>query len=318
MIKVHFTDFWEGFNPKNNFIIRVLQRIDSVFLDRNTPDFLFYSNFGTKYTNFDCVRIYYSGENCSPDFNWCDYAIGFDFIEFGDRYFRFPLFFFDIEEDLGRGLAPYEAEEVYSRKKFCSFLYSNSTYAHPIREQLFQALNTYRHVDAGGTCCNTLGYRIKDHKEWQKTYRFTIACENSEKPGYVTEKLADALIANTIPIYWGNPSIALDVNPARIIHVRDYPNLTSLIKKIQKIDTNKEEFCRVVSQPWFIGKHPITPESDVAFATFLHSIVKRSPEEARRIPRYGYSRQLQEQHCAHLRGWEKYKMCTNWLKFFCR
>ena len=35
-------------------------------------------------------------------------------------------------------------------------------------------------------------------------HKFNIAFENSSYPGYVTEKITDAFIANTIPIYWGD------------------------------------------------------------------------------------------------------------------
>ena len=36
----------------------------------------------------------YTGENQVPDFNICDYAIGFHYIDFQDRYIRFPLYHF--------------------------------------------------------------------------------------------------------------------------------------------------------------------------------------------------------------------------------
>lgn len=36
----------------------------------------------------------YTGENQVPDFNICDYAIGFHYIYFQDRYIRFPLYHF--------------------------------------------------------------------------------------------------------------------------------------------------------------------------------------------------------------------------------
>lgn len=35
------------------------------------------------------------------------------------------------------------------------------------------------------------------------SYRFGIACENAICPGYITEKLFDLLIADTVPIYFG-------------------------------------------------------------------------------------------------------------------
>ena len=44
-----------------------------------------------KYNN--CVKIFYTQENLCPDFNYADYAIGFDNIEFEDRYLQFPIYY---------------------------------------------------------------------------------------------------------------------------------------------------------------------------------------------------------------------------------
>ena len=50
---------------------------------------------------YDCVRLMFMGENMSPDFTVFDYCIGFDFMEFGDRYFRLPFAFYFDSEKLG-------------------------------------------------------------------------------------------------------------------------------------------------------------------------------------------------------------------------
>jgi hypothetical protein len=39
-------------------------------------------------------------------------------------------------------------------------------------------------------------------------YRFSLVIENSQEPGYFSEKLMDALICKTVPIYWGDPLVA--------------------------------------------------------------------------------------------------------------
>ena len=43
----------------------------------------------------NAVKIYFTGENDVPDFNLADYALGFHYIDFGDRYLRFPLYLLD-------------------------------------------------------------------------------------------------------------------------------------------------------------------------------------------------------------------------------
>ena len=62
----------------------------SVTIDEN-PDFLFYSCFGEEYLKFDCIRIFYSGENIRPNFMACDFAFSFDYNK-RKNHFRLPLY----------------------------------------------------------------------------------------------------------------------------------------------------------------------------------------------------------------------------------
>lgn len=48
---------------------------------------------------------------------------------------------------------------------------------------------------------------ISDKFEILKAYKYTIVLENSSYPDYWTEKLADALLAETYPIYYGCPNV---------------------------------------------------------------------------------------------------------------
>lgn len=49
---------------------------------------------------------------------------------------------------------------------------------------------------------------VDDKISLLKLYRFNLCFENIRYPGYVTEKIIDAMIANTIPVYFGAPDIA--------------------------------------------------------------------------------------------------------------
>ncbi len=51
-------------------------------------------------------------------------------------------------------------------------------------------------------------YRPFDKKkDGLAPYRFSIVIENSVQPNYFTEKLIDAVLCETVPIYWGCPNI---------------------------------------------------------------------------------------------------------------
>lgn len=53
------------------------------------------------------------------------------------------------------------------------------------------------------------GYRpFGDKAEGLAPYRYSVVIENNREPSYFTEKLVDALLCETVPIYWGAPDIA--------------------------------------------------------------------------------------------------------------
>ncbi|WP_033419505.1 glycosyltransferase family 10 domain-containing protein [Pseudorhodobacter ferrugineus] len=39
-------------------------------------------------------------------------------------------------------------------------------------------------------------------------FRYSVVIENTREKGYFTEKLIDAFLCNTVPIYWGSPNIS--------------------------------------------------------------------------------------------------------------
>lgn len=95
-IKINFCGFWGSFKPQNNMFTNILSRYFNVEIS-DKPDLLICSNRGLpfEYMKYDCPRLMFMGENMSPDWTVFDYCIGFDFMDFGDRYFRLPLAFYN-------------------------------------------------------------------------------------------------------------------------------------------------------------------------------------------------------------------------------
>ena len=87
-IKIHFCDFWMGHSLENDFFLNLLKDKYNFIIDKKNPDFVICSCYADEYKKFDCPRIFYSGENITPDFNVYDYAISFDYLDFGKRYLR--------------------------------------------------------------------------------------------------------------------------------------------------------------------------------------------------------------------------------------
>ncbi|WP_237416386.1 glycosyltransferase family 10 domain-containing protein [Helicobacter saguini] len=190
----------------NNSLIKSLQEKFDIEYSSN-PDFIIYSQEGFKHLNYDCVRIFYTGENIRADFNVADYAIDFDYMDFGDRHLRHTLFDYKSVEKS----RPLSDSNIESKSKFCCMLASNCISTASFRGIFFDKLNAYKRVDSGGAYKNNIGHRIENKIEWLKDYTFNICFENSSYPGYLSEKLADAFIAGCVPIYWGDTSLRVGV-----------------------------------------------------------------------------------------------------------
>ncbi|NHB26637.1 fucosyltransferase, partial [Helicobacter pylori] len=216
-------------------------------------------------------RVFYTGENEAPNFNLFDYAIGFDELNFNDRYLRMPLYYAYLHykaEIVNDTTSPYKlkADSLYILKKpshkfkenhphlcalinnesdplkrgFASFVASNANA--PVRNAFYEALNSIEPVASGGSVKNTLGYNVKNKNEFLSQYKFNLCFENSQGYGYVTEKILDAYFSHTIPIYWGSPSVAKDFNPKSFVNVCDFNNFDEAIDYIRYLHTHQNAY----------------------------------------------------------------------------
>lgn len=80
-IKVKFLDVVG--DPENNFIVDILKERYDVEISEN-PEYLFFESKSKGFLDYNCIRIFYTPENLVPDFNICDYAMGFNYIDFQD------------------------------------------------------------------------------------------------------------------------------------------------------------------------------------------------------------------------------------------
>lgn len=128
------------------------------------------------------------------------------------------------------------------RPYFAAYCASNNKCA--VRERLFQLLREKDKTNTAhglGECQATPGRRAAGHWDtvWQSytNYRFTVAMENSQVDGYVTEKLLNAIISGSIPIYWGDSKWVKQVfNEKSIIFVDDFASLDECADYVVHVD----------------------------------------------------------------------------------
>lgn len=106
-------------------LISMIDKVGSITRVESDPDYIIHSCFGHDVLRYDGVRICWLGENLVPDFNICDYAMGFSRLSFGDRYRRIPLYrwYAEYEElfDASRHVIPvHGVEELRQKTRFCT------------------------------------------------------------------------------------------------------------------------------------------------------------------------------------------------------
>lgn len=245
-IKINFCGFWDSFDVFDNVFYRLLSKHFDIEISKN-PDFVICSNRDKpfEYMQYDCVRLMFMGENLSPDFTVFDYVIGFDFLEFSDRYFRLPFgfFFSDTEPWVPEKRTVEQAKKVLAQKKYlCNFIYGKKS-SHGMRERLFKELENYRPVVSPGRYLNNTG---SNGCSWDEKYKFleeskfTIAGDSIVYPGFFTEKIVQAIQHNSIPIYYGNPRMNEDMNEKAFIWCKSSKeeDVKATIEKEKYMDTH--------------------------------------------------------------------------------
>lgn len=270
-----------------------------------TADYLFFSPFTPDHhaAGPDVVKILFSGENICPDFNACDYAMSSEYLDYGDRHLRIPLYAADPAAGALAARPALTAGDLARKTGFCNFIYSNSTFADPTRERFFHALNAAAPVVSAGQHLrndDSLAQR-KPGADWgaekralMAGFRFTVAMENSEQAGYVTEKIADAFLARTVPVYWGDPRVAEEFNPAAFLHLRDHAGDAEAVAAILALDHAPERLLAMLNAPVFPGGIDRVAAYLAAARAFLEDIFARPLAEARRRPRYGRTMWLEQ------------------------
>jgi alpha(1,3/1,4) fucosyltransferase len=251
-VKIRFVDFWDNHNRSDASLFKLLSKRFQIEISDN-PDFIIYSVYGYEHLKYDCVRIFFTAEQCSPDFDICDYAIGYDYLTYGDRYVRIPAFAlldYTAEDLINIDNSPELNHIKASERDFCSYVYSNRK-AEKYRREFFLSLSQYKKVDSAGRDLNNTGFLVNSKIDFLSNYKFNIAIENGSYPGYVTEKIMDAFAAGTVPIYFGDPLVAKDFNPTSFINLRSFNTIDDAIKHIMLVDNDVKLYNSYLSSKKF-------------------------------------------------------------------
>lgn len=278
-VKINFKGFWNNLDPEDNFFTNILREKYDVEISEN-PDYLFCSVFSYEFLKYEnVIRIFFSGEYQTPDFNLFDYGMSFDYISFDDRYCRLPLYLLYGQDllEMAQKRGGMIDNPVY-KDRFCSFVYSNAK-ASPLRERFFKELSKYKQVNSGGRYLNNVGGPVEDKVAFESEHRFSMTFENSSYPGYMSEKLFQAFAAGTVPIYWGDTEADQVINPNAYVNVSRYHSLSDVVDHIRELETDEQKYLEMLHEPVFVEKYRIADHIE-EIKRFLFHIFEQSFDES--------------------------------------
>ncbi len=286
-IKIKFIDYWSGFYTEeieDCLIMRILRKHYNVIIC-DDADYVFFSTMGESHWSVPdhCVKIFQTGENLVPDFNACDYAIGFEWMNYEDRYLRFPNYLFYDDDMLYKMEHKHELPQGWDltaeKTDFCSFMVSN--HRNSKRNAAFYSLCQYKKVNSGGGYLNNIGYKVANKLEFESKHKFSLCFENGAHSGYTTEKIVQAFAARTVPIYWGDPNIDKVFNKEAFIDAYSFENTEKLVEFIEKVDSDDELYLKMLKTPALLTSSSIEDER-LKFEEWLIHIFEQPLEKAYR------------------------------------
>jgi hypothetical protein len=121
-----------------------------------------------------------------------------------------------------------EERGIYRKEKNISIIASpkQATEGHKLRHAVIARYATRYGIDVFGRIYNPIDRKIKALAD----YRYSIIIENSQTEYYITEKLIDAFLTGTIPIYWGAEAARTIFDAEGMLVFKDEHDLNRIVK----------------------------------------------------------------------------------------
>jgi hypothetical protein len=281
--RIRFKNFWPGFDSRANIFVASLQQqhmdnpteIVSVFvspwrtflnrvLGRIRPQPLLVEPSRVPRKPSSKRRVWYTGENIRPPYGGAyDAFISFDQDDYNGKNTYFPLLYstvlFDSPENVSRRGIPVgdphsltrERNQSVNKTKFACVFIGNPE---PTRLRAVEELQLFGNVDVFGP---TVGNRVPSKFPLAKDYKFMLCFENDLFPGYITEKLLDAYLCGTVPLYWGDLGRDPLVNPRAFINLKDFKSVGEFAKKVGNM--RDEEYSEIFKEPLLLRVPSLDP-----------------------------------------------------------
>ena len=257
IIKIYLSEYIKLYYSKIVDIIKnIIKNIEVIdYFDENT-DIVLYTCHDTIELNDQNINICVNGENRD-----CQELTDIAILSRKKYDYKYNIYFPQLFTSLWERKKDYYIIKNNTREYFCAYMYS---YDVEYRVELYNFISNYKKVDALGKSCSNkeetdrfvyndeITYNDIAIEKYLK-YKFVLALENTVCDGYITEKLINPILANSIPIYAGPKDAFEIINKKRVIYIYDFNNYNDLLDYIIKVDNDNDLYNSIISEEIFVG-----------------------------------------------------------------
>jgi alpha(1,3/1,4) fucosyltransferase len=280
-LRVAFTNFWDGFDPRCNHFLALLARRFQVRVedDPDRASVVFESYFRPSGApppgppRDGQIGIFFSGEAHNLPIGRHHAAISMNLLR-TPNHCRYPIWmlnFQPIGEPANCEQRRYGRNVTYdmtqrdiggdARAGFACAIFNNKSH---FRYEAIRQLAAYGAVDVYGRHFGQSAYPKYDVLTH---YRMNLCLENTVQPGYVTEKAVEARAAGCVPLWWGDPTYRLDFHERAVVNLYEYD--MDVGRVFDEVDLKE-----LASTP-LLKRHP--DELHAELEDFLYRIVSSPP-----------------------------------------
>lgn len=114
---------------------------------------------------------------------------------------------------------------------------------------------------------------VSSKRDILRHYRFCICYENARYPGYLTEKMLDAMFAGCVPIYEGDPGVTHLVPAATFIDKRRFRDYAALYKHLKGMSCDEYEGHRKAIHDFVHGEQIFPLGAEAFVDTIVREVV---------------------------------------------
>jgi len=254
-IEVERDVYFYGCYPDKNIVKKAMLFVSSKMSNKGMTKWLKFQQGIEIPTDLKAFNVWCTFENRRPPVEGYDLTYTFDIDQLNDTNCYLPLLYLYLEINEAESKHKYKVnelmqerilshEELAMKSGFVSAFINNP---HPTRLHAVKQLQELGEVKLFGRSVNNY---VDNKLEEASKYWFNLCFENDLYPGYVTEKVLEAYLSKSVPLYWGDDKLGI-INSKAVVNLNDFDSIELFVQYVSKLYHDKDKMLEVINEPLF-------------------------------------------------------------------